>query len=187
MYTYLNKTTRSSRRSLDFSVQQAPAARSVSGLSSATFTYNKDIPSYPSDCLRDSIRIVYAEEGASALVASGTVDDQVTIAVAGAGAYTSPSGAGVAIDGTIPISGEGYYLVSAAHTNINYPPNGNVSYINCTVTPVTDIIGIVPDDNEPPSECTCECTCASGSGNDGGPSMCRTRHRSRRRASSSVN
>ncbi len=171
MTKYQHKTTRSSHRSLNFSVQQAVTGRAASGLPAATFSYNKGIPSYPSDCLRDSIRIVYAEAGASALVASGTVDDQVTIAVSGAGSYTSPSGAGVKIDGSIPIPGGGYYLVTANHTNIDYPPNANVSNISCSVTPVTDIIGIVPDENEPPSECTCECTCASGSDNDGGPSQ----------------
>ena len=171
MTKYQHKTTRSSRRSLNFSVQQAFTGRAASGLPAATFTYNQGIPSYPSDCLRDSIRIVYAEAGASALVASGTVDDQVTIAVVGGGSYTSPSGAGVKIDGSIPIPGGGYYLVTANHTNIDYPPNANVSNISCSVTPVTDIIGIVPDENEPPSECTCECTCASGSDNDGGPSQ----------------
>ncbi len=167
MTTYNKSATRHSNRSLGFSLLHAPAV-TRSGDSSVTFSYNQGIPSYPKDCLRDSLKLIYAEAGATSLLLSGRVDDQVTVSVPGCGSYTSPSGAGVDINGSISIPGEGYYLVSAEHTNIDYPPNGNVSYINCTVSPVTDIIGIVPDENEPPSECTCECTCASGSGNDGG-------------------
>lgn len=169
MNTYISSATRRSNRNLGFSVQRpADSARSHSADSVATFSYSQGIPSYPKDCLRDTLRLIYAEAGATSLVISGRVDDQVSISVPGCGSYTSPSGAGVDIAGSISLPGEGYYLVSASHTNIDYPPNGNVSFINCTVSPVMDIIGIVPDENEPPLECTCECTCAVTSGNDGG-------------------
>ena len=89
------------------------------------------------------------------LTATGTVDDQATISVAGQ-SYTSPSGAGVRINGSFSDLKAGFYTVSVSHINIDYPPRGNVSFLNCTVGPAS-AISITPDENDPPQECDCDC------------------------------
>ena len=89
------------------------------------------------------------------LTATGTVDDQATISVAGQ-SYTSPSGAGVRINGSFSGIKAGFYTVSVSHINIDYPPRGNVSFLNCTVGPAS-AISITPDENDPPQECDCDC------------------------------
>ena len=48
-----------------------------------------------------------------------------------------PSGAGVRINGSFPGIKAGFYTVSVSHINIDYPPRGNVSFLNCTVGPVS--------------------------------------------------
>ena len=105
------------------------------------------------------------------LMATGTVDDQATISVAGQ-SYTSPSGAGVEINGNFSNIKAGFYTVSVTHTNIDYPPKGNVSFLNCTVGPAS-AISITPDENDPPQECECDCPpcpCNSdGETSPGGP------------------
>lgn len=104
-------------------------------------------------------------------MATGTVDDQATISVAGQ-SYTSPSGAGVEINGNFSNIKAGFYTVSVTHTNIDYPPKGNVSFLNCTVGPAS-AISITPDENDPPQECECDCPpcpCNSdGETSPGGP------------------
>ena len=134
------------------------------------FEYEHDSPSYPGDVLADCSRCFYTEAENFTLVASGSVDDQATISVVGGGSYSSPSGAGVKINGSIPGSGKGYHSLVVTHTNISYPPDQNVSFIHCTVSGEFRGADPVPVDNEPEEDCEDDCTCATEETEAGGMS-----------------
>jgi len=127
---------------------------------SVSFSYNHAAPSYPGDVMPETSKQIQVGEGEGdshlyVLTATGTVDDQATISVAGQ-SYTSPSGAGVEINGSFSNIKAGFYTVSVSHTNIDYPPKSNISFLNCTVGPAS-AISIIPDKNDPPQECDCDC------------------------------
>ncbi|WP_290566651.1 RHS repeat-associated core domain-containing protein [Akkermansia sp.] len=153
-----------------------PIKRTREGDPSVSFSYNHAAPSYPGDVMPETSKQIQVGEGEGdahlyVLTATGTVDDQATISVAGQ-SYTSPSGAGVEINGSFSNIKAGFYTVSVSHTNIDYPPKGNVSFLNCTVGPAS-AISITPDENDPPQECECDCppcSCNSdGETSPGGP------------------
>lgn len=153
-----------------------PIAQAREGDPSVSFSYNHAAPSYPGDVMPETSKQIQVGEGEGdthlyVLMATGTVDDQATISVAGQ-SYTSPSGAGVEINGNFSNIKAGFYTVSVTHTNIDYPPKGNVSFLNCTVGPAS-AISITPDENDPPQECECDCPpcpCNSdGETSPGGP------------------
>ena len=137
-----------------------PVLQKREGESSVSFSYNHAAPSYPGDVMPETSKQIQVGEGGGdtrlyVLTATGTVDDQATISVAGQ-SYTSPSGAGVRINGSFSDLKAGFYTVSVSHINIDYPPRGNVSFLNCTVGPAS-AISITPDENDPPQECDCDC------------------------------
>ena len=127
-----------------------PVLQKREGESSVSFSYNHAAPSYPGDVMPETSKQIQVGEGGGdtrlyVLTATGTVDDQATISVAGQ-SYTSPSGAGVRINGSFPGIKAGFYTVSVSHINIDYPPRGNVSFLNCTVGPAS-AISITPEEN----------------------------------------
>ena len=137
-----------------------PVLQKREGESSVSFSYNHAAPSYPGDVMPETSKQIQVGEGGGdtrlyVLTATGTVDDQATISVAGQ-SYTSPSGAGVRINGSFPGIKAGFYTVSVSHINIDYPPRGNVSFLSCTVGPAS-AISITPEENDPPQECDCDC------------------------------
>ena len=120
-----------------------PVLQKREGESSVSFSYNHAAPSYPGDVMPETSKQIQVGEGGGdtrlyVLTATGTVDDQATISVAGQ-SYTSPSGAGVRINGSFSDLKAGFYTVSVSHINIDYPPRGNVSFLNCTVGPASAI------------------------------------------------
>ena len=137
-----------------------PVLQKREGESSVSFSYNHAAPSYPGDVMPETSKQIQVGEGGGdtrlyVLTATGTVDDQATISVAGQ-SYTSPSGAGVRINGSFPGIKAGFYTVSVSHINIDYPPRGNVSFLSCIVGPAS-AISITPEENDPPQECDCDC------------------------------
>lgn len=103
-----------------------PVLQKREGESSVSFSYNHAAPSYPGDVMPETSKQIQVGEGGGdtrlyVLTATGTVDDQATISVAGQ-SYTSPSGAGVRINGSFPGIKAGFYTVSVSHINIDYPP-----------------------------------------------------------------
>lgn len=107
-----------------------------------------------------------AEEAKHTVMASGQVDDSVTVTV---DSNTQSSSSGSVHNFSLEfgnLSG-GFHCLFAEHHNINYypDPTGNISLINGTVGPCPPI-SIIPDENEKDE---CECSCEDGEGDPGGP------------------
>ncbi len=171
---YKVSTAFATKNSLGFRIEphtfSGQALARAAGADAISVNYSHGSPSYPSDVMPEKNLTGYIApvEGQEFydVVASGNVDDQAFITIGG-DSYESARGKNKPISRTFSGLKAGSHPVSIRHENMDYnPPSGNISHINCTLSPIS-AVDIIPDDNDPPEEETCDCPPCEGE--DGEP------------------
>ncbi len=175
MKTILSNSYKNKTKKVSVAVKTTPLTRS-SQPTSIPLNYNQGVPSDSSHHHESINATAYFPEDGGSVVASGTVDDEVTMTVNGVAATpASGSGAVHAFNMSVSDLKAGYHSVCLNHTNINdYPnPPGNVSILTGSI----NVVDSAPEPNE--NEMTCDvdnsCECGDTNTNNGGAYIIATR------------